>query len=439
MPVAERVHINDRLDPNQHRKEAAQKIEQAKAIQAELDSPDCDFTADQKDKRYDQMDRLMSEVDAHKQSALDIEAKEKAAEQRRAGKGAGAGSIDDTLSPIVGGRPYSNNIRAFGEDGEVRLLGHGESFAASQGPLEPAPALGDVVGAIITGNVGSRPEIAMTLGTGADPTGGYFIPGGVADDMIDLARSESVLSRAGMRVFNMNDGKETMLRVTGDPAVTWTAEGGTLATATPTFGRLNFRARKVGVIVPITSELVEDARNSQQVIEQLLTTAIAQEIDRAALLGDADGEEPVGIFNYSGVTENAIGGAVDWDDFLDSHAVIETANGMPGAIIYPPSVKKSLAQLKINSEANHYAPAPQALDGVSRYATTKLASTQAVIGDFSQVIMGIRRGMTLSATSAANTPAGEGFSTDTLLVKITMRLDIQIARPQFIETLTGIS
>ena len=68
------------MDPNELRKKAAALAAQAKAIQAELDAPDCDLTAEQRTKREANIDALIDEATEHRANADLKEADEKKAD-----------------------------------------------------------------------------------------------------------------------------------------------------------------------------------------------------------------------------------------------------------------------------------------------------------------------------------------------------------------------
>ena len=72
------------MDPNELRKEAAAKLSRAKSIQAELDSPECDFTAEQRTKREARVDQLITEASDEQAEAGKIVEAEAAAAKRRA-------------------------------------------------------------------------------------------------------------------------------------------------------------------------------------------------------------------------------------------------------------------------------------------------------------------------------------------------------------------
>lgn len=436
-------------NPNELRGSAGRKIDRAKALRDELDSGEFRGDATLTESRIDE---LTTEAKAERNAADDIE---RAEVEAAGGTWTGQPSLrkpprQDIGSPWEIGEPQAARPDRRGykdaQGHDVAVLASNESLtqwrqttgaipASSFG--EPLPRVGEVIRDYLVG--GERPEFKAEQSGGSHTAGGYMLSPAISSQIVDLARSASVVVRAGARTVDMPTSELVMVKVDTEPTVSWTAENTALSKTSAVFGRLTFRARKMTAIVPLSIELVRDATNAVEEIERLLAIAAAQELDRAALLGDADGEEPTGLFNYPGVTENAIGGAVDWDDYLDSIAAIETANGMPNALIYPPAVKKALAQLKVNSEANHYAPPPSDIDDLMRLTTTKLASSQSIVGDFTQVMIGVRSGIELIASQQVQLSDGSGYEKDQLLVKLRWRGDVQFAHPDHFEKLTGIS
>jgi HK97 family phage major capsid protein len=310
----------------------------------------------------------------------------------------------------------------------------GGSAALGGRATEPEVTPGQAVRSIITGE-----GLQAAQSVGSHSAGGYLLEPTLSNRLIDLARADAVVMRAGAQTVAMPSSELVMAKVDSDPTVSWIAEEEKFPQSSATFGRLTLRARKMGTIVPISIELARDAPNAEAEIERLLRTAVALELDRAALLGSGKGEEPVGIFNQSDVLENDLSGAIDWDTYLDGVKAIEDENGEPGAIIYPPLVKSDLAKLKVNSEANHYATPPQQLSDLSRFTTTQLGDGQSVIGDFSQVMIGVRSGVEIAATDMVATSDGQGFERDQVLVKIRWRGDVQFAHPKHIQRIINIT
>lgn len=294
------------------------------------------------------------------------------------------------------------------------------------------PSIGQTVVALLTGNWGDiNPRNALS--EGLSPDGGYLVAPTLSRQMIDLARDSSIVVRAGARTVAMPSSEFDLLRVTGDPTIGWFAENQTITGSGPTFGRLKFRARKMGCLIPISRELVEDAANAQQEIERLMRLAMGQELDRAALFGDGGNNEPTGLFNAAGVQENSGVSppeSITWDALLDAIQFVEDANGVPNAYVVNARNKRILAGQK--DQELRYISAPTDVATLAHFTTNKIGNTQAVLGDFSQILIGARTGVELTVSTDAK------FAEDQLVLKIRWRGDVQFAQPQHLVKFTGL-
>lgn len=306
----------------------------------------------------------------------------------------------------------------------------GRGFA---GGLSRAPEIkvGDVVRGMVTGHWPESIQAADHT-IGRDGSGGYLVGSSVASEVIDLARNQSVLMRAGARTMQMRTGEVRMMRVTKDPEVQWVGEAKKIPMTESAFGIITLRARKMGTLVSLSREMIEDAPNAQDLINRQFAAQIALEIDRAGLLGSGKGEEPRGIFAHPDVQETDVSATLDYDVILDAMQKVEDKNGEPAAAIYSPKSKNTLAKLK-STEGNYLAPPVDITDRINRLVTKQIGDGQVAVGDFSQVMFGIRGGIRIESS------IHPGFDTDTVHIRAMWRGDIQFALPNHIVRLINIS
>ncbi len=298
------------------------------------------------------------------------------------------------------------------------------------------PRFGDVVRALATGDhTGININAALT--GGQDSAGGYMIAPRISAEVLDHARTRSVVVQAGARTVPMPSRELVFAAIENYPAMSVVDEGGDIPVDTAmSLGAYRMVANKIATVVPVSQELLADAPNAGRVIRDALGEAAAAEIDRIALLGEGT---IAGLFSEDRVSENPIGGAVSWSVFLDSAAAVETANGEAKSIIYSPAVKLSLAKLTINSEANNWASPPPTLASLPKFVSNKIGSDKAAIGDFSQIALGMLGGVNIAVTSQGTLKTGEGFGRDQVLLRLTLRFDVLILRGSWMEKLTGIA
>lgn len=433
-----------KYDPNELRQAAGSKIAQADAIEAAAAAMERETDDDESAR----VDALYSESAEFVARAKKIERDEaRAAMNESPGRKTnpwGMGSKASTSNSADGSPTYYTTA---GEP--VASLGRGEALAdwrRSVGLDQPraikhgrqtTATAGEAVAGILSGSWDAKMQSALAGGSG--PSGGYLLTSEVSSQIFDLARDESVIFRAGARTIPMTTSELTLAGIAEDPTPEWRGENALIPISSVAFTAIKLRARTFAVIVPISRELVADAPNAAAEINRLLAVAAAQEIDRAALLGTGDGEEPLGILNYLGVTENEVGGAVDYDDFLDSIAAIESVNGEANAAIYSPATKLALAKLKTQDGVNGYLEPPISFRELAKFVTNKMTDSTAIVGDFSKLIVGVRDRVEIVATEAANTTTGQGFERNQILVRMIWRGDVAVTQPTHFEKLTGIS
>ncbi|MCE9657787.1 MAG: phage major capsid protein [Burkholderiales bacterium] len=335
---------------------------------------------------------------------------------------------------------------------EIRVFARGERLSAGylrnatgrdRDPRQPGqqphvPSIGETVRAMITGDWSRAGEIKNALSEGIDTDGGYMVLPVVSSQLIDLARDASVVFRAGAQVVPMTTAELDLVRVTGDPAIAWVAENKAIPKSQPTFGRLELRARKMACIVPLSRELAEDAPNAAAAIETLLSMAMAAELDRAALFGSGAGGEPIGLFNAEGVQSIGSIGALSYDDILDAIAMIEAANGTPNAYMLDAANKKVLAKQKDGQQM--YLQAPADVASLQRLVTNKLSDAQGAVGDFREMLIGVRLGgVRIEISTQAGDASGSAFTEDQLWIKARWRGDVGFAHPEHFVKLLGIT
>ena len=293
--------------------------------------------------------------------------------------------------------------------------------------------IGQAVCSLITGRWPEDGILQRAMAGGSGVSGGFHLVPALSSELIDLARKKSVLMLAGAQTVLMDSSELAIVRVLTDPAVGFVAENQDIPLVEPTFGRVTFRARKLAARVAISVELVQDAPNAAEEVRTQLGKVLALALDLAAISGTGDGEEIVGLFQHSGVSELAAIGSPDYDDLLLAIQTSEDANGVPNAYLITPDTKQTLSALK-DTPGNYLQP-PSAVTELKRFVTRQLTNAQAVVGDISQVLFGIRQDITIEISSEG----GDAWKKDQVEIKIRWRGDMQLAQAAHIVRLVGIT
>lgn len=284
----------------------------------------------------------------------------------------------------------------------IQALRADEPFRSSRSerlPFNENPVrVGDVVASMLTGR--STPEINAMLG-GSDSGGGFLLNPTLGSQIVDLARSASVAMRAGAVTVPMEANELHLARLTGDPTAQWRPEMAKVVSSNLTFDRITLRLKTLAAIVPVSIELIEDAANITQIIEQALQAALGLALDQAILIGAGSESVPKGIaHNAATNVTTSVGTPASYAKITDAVGKILKEN-YPGEVsslawILHPRDAMTFDGL-VDTTGQPKQPTPWA-EQLQRLSTTSLPTDEgggsnesiSIIGDFSQCVVGMR-------------------------------------------------
>ena len=100
------------------------------------------------------------------------------------------------------------------------------------------------------------PEVAAALNRSTPSAGGYIVPPGYVNEMIELNRAESVVRSMGVRSVTMPNGQLNMGRQNGAASASYIGESVNITKSEQTFDNLVLSAKKLTSLVPISNDLV---------------------------------------------------------------------------------------------------------------------------------------------------------------------------------------
>jgi HK97 family phage major capsid protein len=289
------------------------------------------------------------------------------------------------------------------------------------------------------------------MGVGSDASAGYLVPDELGSRVIDKARNLAVVSRAGALTVPMRTNELHLARLTGDATASWKAENASGTASDLTFERVTLRSRTLIALVKASVELFEDSEEIEETIENSFAEALALELDRAALRGSGVSAEPLGIRNQTGVRiTGSIGTPSDYVSVADTptQTLREAYAQEPYAFVAAPRTFGSLEKLVtgISGDKTRLA-APPAWQAYRRFSSnqvpTNLGSgsdeSEAYIGDFAQVILGMRTTFRVEASRDAADSSGGAFGDLQVWLRAYLRADVALAHPDHFNVLTGIT
>lgn len=305
------------------------------------------------------------------------------------------------------------------------------------------------------GNVGDMVRALATAGTGSQ-----IVPTTWSGNLIDLARSKSAVAQAGATIIPMNAKTVNIGRLTGDPTATFRAEGSSVTASDPTFDNVTLSAKTQSALVTGSLEWFQDADNADAVVSDAIANAIAQNLDLNALYGGIVAgagalnlptpPNPRGILAALNALRpaNVLGAATNgttqstasyWGELIDLIYTVRDGNEEPNALIW--SSKLGRGYSKAVDTTGQPLQMPADIASIKRLTVNKVPSytqgnmttaTDAFAGDFSQLLIGQRLGLTLQVLT-------ERFAdTGTIGIVAHWRGDVQPARPSAFAVYRGL-
>ncbi len=256
--------------------------------------------------------------------------------------------------------------------------------------------VGQFLRAAITGASSDVERRALAAGT--DSAGGFTVPTILSAQLIDKLRAQSVVVQAGARTVPL-EGKTNVAKVLTDPVPAWRAENAAVNESDPTFGQVTFDPQSLAVMTKVSFELMDDSVNIAEALPNIMAAALAQELDRVALLGSGTAPEPRGVANLASVSTEALGGSLsNYGPFLRGRTALLTANvGEPSAIIAHPRDEGTVSGF-VDSTGQPL-NVPVRIGSVPMLTTTQIPvdggtgsdESTIFIGDFTRLLIGMRQ------------------------------------------------
>jgi len=285
------------------------------------------------------------------------------------------------------------------------------------------------------------------LGEASIGTGGAFLPTPLSLQVIDLLRPATRAFQAGARTIPMASQTLRFARQMVDPIGGWRVENSPITQSQPVFDDLTLTAKSWALLVPISRELLEDAQNIDQQLEVAFAKSAALALDGAILSGSGVPPVPLGIANTNGiqniVPSPAAGAPLgNWQPVLDAVAELETANvnTVSALILHPRTAREingwvdSLGQpLRVPPRLQDIPILPTTAMSVAETQGTSSAASSILLGDFSEVFVGIRTQLQVTVLHELLAANGQiGFV-------LWLRADVALAHPAALARIAGLT
>ena len=202
-----------------------------------------------------------------------------------------------------------------------------------------------------------------SLVTSDDETGGTFVARAALGELIDLQRNlESFAAAGASEIALPPNGRVLFPKLTGGSTAFWVGETGVITESTPATGSLELTAKKLGVLVKLSNELLRFSSPSAEGLVRFdMARAAALKADLAMLEGSGSNQIK-GLITYSDVTSHTAATVGSNGDTFGPGDVAAMEAKLPDAVDAPTAwvMRKAMFAALMNRRADAAATADAA-------------------------------------------------------------------------------
>ena len=302
------------------------------------------------------------------------------------------------------------------------------------------------------------PMIRAPYAAGAAATGGNLVATDLlASSFIELLRNQTQVINLGATMLSGLVGNVDIPRRNASATAYWVGESGAIPESEGTVDKVSLSPKTVGALCTYSRKLMlQSTPDIEALIRQEFVKIIALAIDKVALYGSGTSNQPLGIFNTSGigsVVGGTNGGQVTLDSMLDLVAAVMNANAVGTNMGYLVNSKTQTSLSKLKSTTGQYlwarggeftSIAERMVDRINGFpvlTTNQLPNTNTkgtgtnlsslVFGDWSSLVIG-----EWGVLEIVPNPYGAGFAAGDVDIRVMQSVDIGVRHPESFAVMT---
>ena len=263
----------------------------------------------------------------------------------------------------------------------------------------------------------------LTVGT-ASAAGDLVFTDARPGSFIELLRNRLALTTLGVTMLTGLNGPVAIPRQSAGGTAYWVAEKGTLTESNPTVDQVNMTPKTLGAYTEFSRRLLlQSSIDVETMVRNELATVIALEIDRAALYGLGNTNQPQGLKLITGINTEDFGAAAPtYAELVSMETKINADNADIGAMSY---VTNSTiyggfkTTEKASSTAQFVLEPGGTVNGYGVVRSNQVATGDVFFGVWNQMLMGMWGALDLQVNPYALDTSGG--------VRVTALQDVDVA------------
>ena len=273
------------------------------------------------------------------------------------------------------------------------------------------------------------PMAALETRTGInDTTTGAALVGTdhKADQYIGALRDKLIARQLGVRVLSGLRGDVTVPKYDSGLTTGWVTEGQAVPAGEMGFDSVTLTPKHVGGKTEMSRQLImQSSPDIERLVRDDLAHLIAKQIDAAIFAGTGLTGQPTGILNTTGIQTDSLLDATHLD-IMQMIEKLEVANLTGAHWITTPAVKTLLATRLKDAGISGYLLENGMMGEIPFHVTNQMPAGNVLLGDFSQVMLGVWSEIDL----LVNPYAEPAYSRGGVQVRAMATCDIAVRHPE---------
>jgi len=255
-----------------------------------------------------------------------------------------------------------------------------------------------------------------------------------ADLYIQPLRNKLLARRLGVRVLSGLHGNVTIPKHGTGVSVGWVAENGAVPDSDVNPSNITLAPKHAGGVTELSRQLImQSSPDVEQLVRDDFAAVLAQAIDSALIKGGG-ANEPTGVLSTVGI-QTANLATLNWANVLAMKAKAELANVDASSWLFNPSVAAKFAGSEKSTGTGIYLLNDEGrMAGIQSHSTNQVPNNAtpdpdtgiAILGDWSQVLLGIWSEIDILVNPYAQPAYGRGG----VLVRAMSTVDVGVRHPQ---------
>jgi len=248
-----------------------------------------------------------------------------------------------------------------------------------------------------------------------------------ADQYIGPLREALLARQMGVRVMTGLRGNVAIPKFGSGLETGWVTEGQAVPEAEMSFDQVTLTPKHVGGKTEMSRQLIQQSSPAiEQLVREDLSFLIARQIDRAIINGSGTAGEPLGILQTPGI--QTIADLPDtWAEVLAMLEMLDDVEIANGRWLTSAAVRTALASTeKVPGSGSGFLYDGGSLAGLPLSASKSVPAGTLILGDFSQILLGVYSEVDL----LVNPYAEPAYSRGGIQVRAMATVDTAVRHPQ---------